>query len=120
MVNPVMIRMKSVDENIEGYSHWCEGCGMEHRIITKRMNNGPLWNFDNNLKHPTFYPSVRIKLGVDKEGEQRICHYFLKDGLLWYCGDTTHHLSGMSVSLPPFPEDYLDDDELQDVVSYLD
>lgn len=106
---------------VTGYSHWCPGCGEMHAISVL-----PGWNFNGNLEKPTFSPSVKItgkQSIVDEKGEwtgewvldadgkpkDYCCHYFLTDGVLNYCGDCTHKLSGQQVPLPDLPSFMRDD-----------
>lgn len=70
------------------------------------------WTFDGNLVAPTFSPSFkhqggRFKKGTD-ESEMFVCHYILTAGVLHYCGDCTHGMSGKSVALPDLPPEYCD------------
>jgi hypothetical protein len=37
-----------------------------------------------------------------------VCHYFLQDGALQYCGDSTHGLAGKTVPLPELPPEHRD------------
>jgi hypothetical protein len=57
--------------------------------------NGSRWTFDGNLERPTFNPSINY---VGR------CHYFLHDGQLQYCSDSTHALAGKTIPLPPLPD----------------
>jgi len=100
--------------------HWCPGCNELHMIPTA-MDDAPRWNFNGNMERPTFAPSVRIT-GVkriingkewtwefDENGapKQYVCHYFITDGKIIYCPDSTHSQSGMTIDLPEIPEAYL-------------
>ena len=100
-----------------GHAHWCPGCGEIHMIPDR-------WTFDGNLASPTFNPSVKItgKQRVLVNGEwtgewvrdangnaiDGCCHYFLHAGVLEFCGDCTHGLSGQKVALPPLPPSHCD------------
>jgi hypothetical protein len=33
-----------------------------------------------------------------------VCHYFLRDGQIEFCGDSIHALAGQRVQLPDWPE----------------
>ena len=35
----------------------------------------------------------------------RICHHFVTEGKIQFCGDCTHALRGQTVELPDFPAD---------------
>lgn len=94
-----------------GHAHYCPGCERMHVIPDS-------WKFDGNVDCPTFDPSVNItypgpdagKMGDDgHRAPQACCHYFLKAGILNFCGDSTHKLAGLqSVELPDLPESYKD------------
>jgi hypothetical protein len=83
------------------------------------------WSFNGNVDCPTFTPSFKhegIKTIKDENGRwtgeweydvngkpiRDVCHYILTNGVLNYCADCTHDLSGKSVSLPELPEFYRD------------
>lgn len=83
------------------------------------------WAFDGNLESPTFNPSFKHS-GIqrvfvdgrwtgewvrDAEGHTvpYTCHYILTNGILNYCGDSTHSLAGQSVKLPDLPEGFRDE-----------
>lgn len=79
-------------------THWCPGCKMVHRIDVNKRNahTGAIWTWNGNADRPTFEPSINI-VGV--------CHYFLRDGKLQFCGDSKHQLAGQTVDLPDIPAD---------------
>ena len=104
----------------QGYAHWCPGCGELHVIFDR-------WQFSGDLERPTFSPSVKItgkKIIRDTEGRwtgewakgpdgkavDECCHYFLRNGQLEFCGDSTHALKGQIVDLPDLPTFLRDDD----------
>lgn len=90
----------------------------------------PRWSFNGDLDRPHFNPSVKISSGHYVQGHDPakdcwctylkahpeeevgfscgICHYFLHDGELRYCGDSTHHLAGKNIPLPDLPAEYRD------------
>lgn len=89
-----------------GFVHWCPGCDELHAIAVDAPNsNGARWSFNGNLEKPTFGPSINIRIYGGERGTQptEVCHYFLIDGQLQFCSDTTHALSGQTVPLPPLP-----------------
>lgn len=102
----------------EGYLHWCPACNQAHHIWTlSRHKNGAIWSFNGNPHVPSFSPSVNIsgKQPVTDEQAERIlggekielppyrCHYFITEGVIRYCSDCTHAMSGQSVPLPEWP-----------------
>jgi hypothetical protein len=83
------------------FLHWCRGCGHGHVYPT------PRWTFNGNVQNPSFTPSMRIFTPkTDEQPEQTICHYFVTDGKIAYCGDSAHELKGQTLPLEPIPEDY--------------
>lgn len=96
-----------------GYLHWCPACKELHALPDS-------WTFVNrDLERPTFTPSFRHsgKHAVvddkgdwtgewhrDEHGQPKdwICHYILTDGVLNFCGDSTHGVVG-PVPLPDLP-----------------
>jgi hypothetical protein len=55
------------------------------------------------MEKPTFTPSMRISWGRRDEPEH-VCHYFITEGKIEYCGDCTHHMKGQTLPLTPPPE----------------
>lgn len=106
----------SVHENA-GWMHWCPGCNQVHAIAVEHpFSNGAKWTFNGDLHRPTFSPSVKIKIGpmptvpADRPdaGKVFICHYHIRSGVIEYCSDCTHSLSGQKVPLPLPPKDRYD------------
>ena len=83
-----------------GHIHWCPGCKEIHRIPSE-------WGFNRDIESPTFTPSVRINWGgMLVDGKEKICHYFITDGKIIYCGDSTHDLAGKTVALEDMPKNF--------------
>jgi hypothetical protein len=77
-----------------GYMLECPGCGEMHLIYVQQPSpSGFKWTFNNNLEKPTFSPSCNIKY------KNNICHFFITDGKIKFCNDSTHSLSGKEVSM---------------------
>lgn len=98
-----------------GYLHWCPGCKAPHGIYIEQPSpsTGAKWTFNGNLEAPTFNPSILCFTTAgewvgDKwvaEGPRKtLCHYFIRAGLIEYCVDSPHELSGQTVPLPNYPE----------------
>jgi hypothetical protein len=97
-----------------GYGHWCPGCKSGHEIDTEQPNgSGAKWGFNGNLERPTFTPSINRRWGTFADPNYKpepghdhsgVCHYFITDGKIIYCGDCTHALKGQTVDLPDIPE----------------
>lgn len=95
MICKVAVR---VHQGVEHIWYHCPGCGHAHGVPTKR------WNWNGCTKKPTLSPSVRHYIPKMEEGEitypeQTICHYFIKDGFIEFCGDCPHPLAGQKVEL---------------------
>jgi hypothetical protein len=71
------------------------------------------WKFNNDFEKPTFKPSVLVKWNTyDFKAEmvngsypvkkKNICHSFITDGKISYCGDCTHDDSGKTLDLLEF------------------
>lgn len=70
-----------------GYMIDCPGCGMSHVFDSR-------WTFNGNFEAPTFSPSLRASW---PEGQ---CHFFVTDGKIIFCDDSTHDKKGTTVDLP--------------------
>jgi hypothetical protein len=90
---------------IIGYRHWCPACNEPHGIaVTQRNRMGAVWTFNGNLDCPTFTPSVRCFTTEEDGTRTTLCHYFITDGRIVFCGDNPHALNGQTVELPDWPE----------------
>jgi len=100
--------------------HWCPGCGESHKIpIGSPYSIKHQWAFNNDFIKPTFSPSVRIRgkrrvfengrwtgewiRNAEGEPVAFCCHYFIENGKIRYCSDSTHALAGQTIDLPEFP-----------------
>jgi len=107
-LSPKLIR-RSGWCSVATISHWCPACEQVHDFAVEQpFGNGARWSWDGNAQHPTFSPSMNIKIGpwpkgTKREGEVEICHYFLYDGVLKYLTDCTHSMRGQNVVLPDLP-----------------
>lgn len=79
----------------EEYIHYyCPGCKRNHSVPATR------WRWNGSVESPTLGPSVRHYIPVDGERvEQTICHYFVRNGKIEYCGDCEHELKGQTVEM---------------------
>ena len=99
-----------------GYSHWCTGCEEMHHIQVTSPS-GINWKFNNDPDMPDFKPSVKITypgMSTEECSEWKLvvcCHYFIDNGHINYCSDSTHSLSGQSILLPDLPPEHRDDYE---------
>lgn len=94
-----------------GFGHWCPGCDSGHEIDTEEPNSsGAKWSFNGDMERPTFSPSINMKINTPDMGAHyqpdiasTVCHYFITDGNIQFCGDSTHALAGKTVPLPDIP-----------------
>ena len=102
--------MSKLKQAEHGYFHWCPGCEETHYIaVDKPLDNGAKWSFNGDMEKPTFGPSVRISCPCDDGDPENwpfpeVCHYFIRDGKIEFCGDSDHKFSGKTVDLPEVPE----------------
>lgn len=76
--------------------HWCPACDARHPIYLTPNEEGGVWTWDGNAERPTVKPSIMIR----RQG--LICHYYITDGYVQFCDDSTHMFAGVSVELPDF------------------
>ncbi len=76
----------------------CGGTGL-HMLPVNTSEHSPSWEFDGNLEAPTLSPSILTRSGGDK-----VCHSFLRSGVLEFLADCTHSLAGTQVPLPDLPD----------------
>lgn len=77
-------------------SHTCPGCDEEHLIP---MWGDTPWAFNDDFEKPTLSPSVKHTIN-HRDEPSKVCHYFIKNGMIEYCGDSFHALAGQTVPLP--------------------
>jgi len=81
------------------YIFFCPGCQCGHGVWITHPNDRTqaMWSFNRDMEKPTFSPSLRID-----DGQGRICHMVVTDGMLNFCGDSTHEMAGKSVAMVDF------------------
>lgn len=95
---------------------FCPACKIAHSVYVDGDNTkGPQWTFNGDVDKPTFYPSIKLHWseGVDIYDEtddkininERLCHLFIENGVIYFCNDCTHELKGKSV---PMVEKYFE------------
>jgi len=88
----------------------CPACGWHDFPVEAEKVKGPVWTFNGNEESPTFNPSVRVRCNMpDMKGHQpkarsRCCHFFIRDGVIEFCGDCTHEYAGKKIPLEAFTE----------------
>lgn len=107
----------------DGYLEFrCPGCNEIHDVYVGPDPQGrPRWQHTGTEERPTLSPSILIRTGhytgrTGPEGQCwctynaehpgwapfkcAVCHSFVRDGMIQFCGDSTHALSGQTVPLP--------------------
>lgn len=84
-----------------GMIFWCPGCECAHFFTTDR------WTWNGSTTKPTVNPSILVQYDGSDAGvggaPPKRCHFFLRDGRLEYCGDSTHALAGQIVPMEVGP-----------------
>lgn len=108
--NRTMNKVIEVSDNV--FKIFCPGCQDFHTIQVNGNKNsiGVTWQFDLDLDHPTFSPSINLRTGTyanpnwiapkGVENMSIICHFSVRKGMIRYWADTTHKLKGQLVELP--------------------
>lgn len=106
-----MAKFYKFDEN--KFVWECPACECLHHIQTDKSEN-PCWDFNGDLDAPTVSPSVRvggtipitdeehkkIMSGEPFEPKSLVCHFFIRNGQIEFCSDSTHKLAGKTVEIP--------------------
>lgn len=79
---------------------YCEGCGSLMQVCPDR------WNWNRDPQNPTLSPSILQTIGPFPDGHKKVCHCFVRDGRIEYCGDCTHSLAGTTHLLRDVEEIY--------------
>ncbi len=95
---PVLKLVDNPNPEVTSYRFDCPGCGLMHQVWTKNPNGRPEWGFNGDLDKPTFSPS--IKVSWEQFCIEKICHSYVRDGMIWFLDDCTHDLAGQTVPLP--------------------
>lgn len=80
-----------------GYLFMCPACSCGHKFCTSDAysEGWPIWQLTGTIDNPTIRASILIN-----SANGIICHSFITNGKLEYCGDCTHKLAGQTVELP--------------------
>jgi hypothetical protein len=80
------------------YLYHCLGCGYEHAFALKSEGGHHDWNGDH--ENPTVSPSL-----VQNFTPGKMCHSFIRNGMIEYLSDCFHELAGKTVQLPTYQFD---------------
>jgi hypothetical protein len=87
----------------------CPGCGLNHTLPVEGLPDpwdaekvdGAKWTWNRSKSSPSLEPSIRCSYDYLDQQPQKICHSYLRGGVIDFCADSTHSLSGQKVPLPP-------------------
>lgn len=90
---------------------YCTGCQKHHyiRVQNKSKHQGPTWEWNGSIKHPTVKPSFREFIPADKQrGRPKahtLCHLFITKGRIRYLNDCEHAYKGKVVPMEDVKQD---------------
>ncbi len=102
------------------YMFYCPGCQSLHSMTVNGFVNscGASWTFNGDVERPTFSPSLKVtwdeygnnpnyKDGMDEKLKYIIikshnCHSFINNGMMSFCGDSTHKHANKTLEIPAF------------------
>lgn len=78
----------------------CPGCDDHlHGWHSVPIDGSRGWKWNGSKDSPTITPSVKTWMRYGDEPSDRICHHFVRDGKIEYCGDSTHSLAGKTIEM---------------------
>jgi hypothetical protein len=89
------IKKEKVGDNAFHYHFLCPGCNTEHTV-------NDTWEFNQDIKNPTFYPSIAVSgCSFNEKGETItvICHSYIKNGQIEFLPECNHSLAGQTAEL---------------------
>lgn len=88
--------VRTINDSRGKFTHmfFCPGCRCGHGF------NGTTWQFNGDLDKPTLHPSYLTKW--NHEGQEHVCHSYVRGGTIQFLNDCTHALKGQTVPLAPF------------------
>ncbi|MBY0262002.1 MAG: hypothetical protein K2Q20_06640 [Phycisphaerales bacterium] len=75
----------------------CAGCDQVHRVVV----SADCWRWNGSLSAPTIEPSILLRWHYGEAQTLRVCHSFVRSGVVEFLGDCTHGLAGMSIPMEP-------------------
>lgn len=95
-------------------AYWCPGCNRAHILFVGHGGEPPRWMWNGDAELPTFMPSVLVTWDepsdIPEEFDdrtkdlKRVCHSWVKAGVIEFLSDCTHALVSQHVPIPPWPE----------------
>lgn len=80
--------------------YWdCRGCGFIHAVNVDPTLPPPVWGWNGSYTAPTFTPSVNVTWTWGPEQIPKVCHFFVREGMIEFLPDCTHELAGKTVPM---------------------
>jgi hypothetical protein len=79
----------------------CPGCGQLHIVYLNTLGR-PHWTYNGAPAAPTFRPSIAVHW--TEFDQPKVCHSFVTEGKIEFCGDSTHPFAGKTLELPEWEE----------------
>lgn len=95
------------DGKVIGWAFVCPGCQSIHMPVPFMANGTLGWQFNGNLEHPTFIPSLLATWDFGAEKGKRVCHSFVTNGRIQFLNDSTHKHAGLTMEIPEFNDFHL-------------
>jgi len=95
-------RLERLDDGSLAFD--CPGCGMMHMVNVDKPER-PRWTWNNDMVRPTFSPSVLVRWEFRDRKPNKVCHFFVVDGEVRFCGDCTHEHAGKVLPMLPIEGD---------------
>jgi hypothetical protein len=97
---PSAVRTKLIDKERGHYWIHCPACNHKHVFaVGTPFGNDAQWSFNGDLEKPSFGPSMLIRW--PEQGKNKVCHFFVTDGMIKFQGDCTHQFRSKTLPLPP-------------------
>ena len=95
MVGEVINQDEVIVKLEDKFTFHCPGCGCLHFFVS----DGPQkWNWNGDKIKPTVTPSIHVQWGSVQKPNQ-VCHFFITEGTIQFCGDSTHELACKTVPM---------------------
>lgn len=98
---PKKIHYASADDTKnDRWFFMCPGCDNSWHAYDRR------WTFNGDVEKPTFRASLLTQWNDNSTDPptHHVCHLFMTDGRIEYCGDSTHALAGQTVDVPDWED----------------
>lgn len=108
--------MSKVRRHRDGWVEFdCPGCSATHypnspitlagiHLVNIDPAHKPCWGYNGDDERPTLTPSVLVRLPLP-DGSVHTCHFFVRNGQIHYCADSTHSMAGKIVDMVELTEE---------------